>query len=127
MAGVEPSDGTRDCLRCPRKGKVEKGKRSVRCKKCREDHAKAKAADAQWDRRQRKRDEANDRRTRLGYRAARDPLVRPRKRTEDWDQYGRPVLDTPRLTPAQMRAVHAAADDVQTALNALRRALRPGR
>lgn len=121
---MDPSDGTRKCLNCPENGLVEQGVRSVRCKACRERHTRAKASDAQWDRRQRARLARERRRGPYADKTAPDPLIRPRRRTPSWDQYGREILDTPPLTPAQTREVLAALAEVDRAVEAVRRALR---
>lgn len=85
----------RTCPGCPYGGSVEPGVRHTRCDACRADHTRAKAADAQWDRRARKRAEVADRRRREGRVVMPDPQVRPRKRTPTWDQYGREVHSSP--------------------------------
>lgn len=117
----------RKCLGCPYGGSVEPGVRHVRCDDCRKDHTRAKAADAQWDRRARKRAEADDRRRREGRVLLNDPQVRPRVRTPAWDQYGHEVAPTPRLTPTEAQALRVALDDLDRAVRQVRKALDPRR
>lgn len=113
----------RKCPGCPYGGSVAPGVRHTRCDACRADHTRAKAADAQWDRRERKRTEADDRRRREGRVFMPDPQVRPRTRTPAWDQYGREVQPTPRLTPTEAQALRVALDDLDRAVRQVRKAL----
>ena len=52
-----------------------------------------------------------------------DPQVRPRVRTPTWDQYGREIPPSPRLTPSEAQALRAALDDLQRAVARVRKAL----
>lgn len=77
------------CLDCPYDGDVAAGSRSVRCQRCRKEHQRGKAADAQWDKRQRERlfrEQRSGRRDDVAERR-----VRPRVRTPSWDVDGRPL------------------------------------
>lgn len=115
-----PSGGT-VCLDCPKrpKGVVAPGVRHVRCDDCRRQHRTDKAADAQWDRRQRERDAQDRRRAALGYGPANDPLVRPRKRTPSWDRYGREV-GTPHTSEVDLPALRAALAQLDVATKRVR-------
>ena len=115
--------GRRPCLECPYGGLTEPGSPHVRCLRCRREHATAKAADAQWDRRARNRQQVNDRRRRDGYPEFVDQLVRPRERTPSWDQRGRPVAGPPRLTALQAQDLRHALADLIRAANAVHAAL----
>ena len=117
----------RGCQDCPYGGWAEPGSQHVRCARCRADHARAKAADAQWDRRARRRAEANDRRRRLGLTVADESLIRPRERTPAWDQFGREIGPSPRLTPSQAETLRGALDRLDRAVADVRRALDPPR
>ena len=115
----------RSCPDCPYGGWTEAGARHIRCDRCRADHARAKAADAQWDRRARKRAEAVERRRREGRAVTPDLLVRPRARTPAWDQFGREIGTVPRLTPLQAQALRGALDRLDRAVADVRKALDP--
>ncbi len=115
----------RKCPGCPADGWVEPGVEHTRCDACRESHRKSKEADAQWDRRARRRAEKNAERVRKGQPAWPDSQVRPRERTPDWDRYGREVPGTPRLTPTQAQALRYALDRLDQAVAGVRAALDP--
>ena len=116
-----PSGGT-VCLDCSLrpKGVVEPGVRHVRCVACRRQHRTAKAADAQWDRRQRGRNAQDRRRMALGWGPANDPLVRrARKRTPSWDRYGREV-GTAHVSEVDLPALRAALAQLDVATTRVR-------
>lgn len=120
-------DKRRRCPGCPHGGSVEPGVRHTRCDRCRADHTRAKAADAQWDRRARKRAAADAAREAKGFRPYGDAHIRPRRRTPTWDQYGVEVPAAPRLTPTEAQALRAALDDLELAVARVRKALDPPR
>ncbi len=118
----------RPCPRCPYDGWVTPGVKHVRCDECRADHARGKAADAQWDRRARRRAERADERRRRGfYVEPLDGQIRPRERTPTWDQFGNDIDDVPRLTPTETRRLRAMLEQLDRAVAEALDALGPER
>lgn len=117
----------RKCLVCPYGGHVEAGVEHVRCDACRADHARGKAADAQWDRRARRRADREDQRRREGWAYVPDRQVRPRDRTPTWDRHGNEVDDTPRLTPTETRRLRLLLEELDRVVAQVRDALEPPR
>ena len=115
-----PSDGE-PCPDCRYSGRAAPGSRHVRCDQCRADHQRGKAADAQWDARQRKRDAVNDRRARQGLAPYVDRRVRTRARTPSWDRSGNEVAAVAPLTTWDLRAMQATVDRMAGELVALRK------
>ena len=111
------------CLECPY-GAVSLPGAYVRCQRCKDDHKAGKAADAQWDARQRKRDAVNARRVRAGLFPYDDPRVRDRERTPSWDRYGRALREPPRLTAHDLAEIRLALDGMDKATAAMRAALK---
>lgn len=120
-------DERRRCPGCPYDGTVDPGVRHIRCAGCRKDHTRAKAADAQWDRRARKRAADDAARRAKGLKPYGDAHIRPRRRTPTWDQYGREVRTPSRLTPAEAQDLRDALDALGRAVAQVRRALDPPR
>jgi len=110
------------CLDCPY-GAVSLPGPHVRCQQCRDDHRTGKAADAQWDARQRRRDAVNDRRVRQGLFPYNDLRVRDRERTPSWDRHGRVLREPPRLTAHDVAEIRRALDGLDKATAAMRAAL----
>lgn len=112
------------CLDCPY-GNVSLPGPHVRCQRCRDDHRTGKAADAQWDVRQRRRDERNARRTRQGLFLYNDRRVRDRDRdrTPSWDRNGRVLREPPALSNHELAEIRRALDVLDKATAAMRAAL----
>ena len=111
------------CLDCPYGAPSLPGP-YVRCQRCRDDHKTGKAADAQWDLRQRKRDAVNARRARQGLFLYINPRVRDRDRTPSWDRYGRVLREPPRLTAHNLTEIRLALDSMDKAIAAMRDSLK---
>ncbi len=111
------------CLDCPY-GNVSLPGDYVRCQRCKDDHKTTKAADAQWDARQRKRDAVNDRRVRQGLFPYDDLRVRDRQRTPSWDRNGRVLREPPRLTTHDVAEIRRALDGLDKATAAVRAAIK---
>ena len=121
----------RKCPGCPYDGQpsggtVEPGVRHIRCKKCREQHTRDKAADAQWERRRRLREADYARREARGERVYR-PKAQPRRFTPTWDQYGREVQPGPRLTGPEVQRLRQSLTRLEQAVADVRAALDPPR
>lgn len=111
------------CAECPY-GNVSVPGPHVRCQRCRDDHKTGKAADAQWDARQRRRDAVNDRRVRQGLFPYDDRRVRDRQRTPSWDRNGRVMREPPRLTAHDLAEIRRALDGLDKATAAVRVSLK---
>ena len=118
-----PEKAPEPCRDCPY-GALSLPGRYVRCAQCRSDHKALKAADAQWDARERRRESVLARRARQGRHSNPGPPPRPRERTPSWDQYGRVIPKQIEMTPNDLEAIKLIITMMEKSILLLRTALR---
>lgn len=123
MVEKMPEKAPEPCRDCPY-GALSLPGRYVRCAQCRSDHKALKAADAQWDARERRREEMLARRSRQGRFVNHGPPPQPRERTPSWDQYGRPVPQQIELSLNELEMIKHAVVMMEKSILLMRKALR---
>ena len=123
MVAKESVNTLEPCRDCPF-GALSLPGSYVRCQQCRNDHKAGKAADAQWDARERRRESMLARRARQGRHSNPGPPPRPREHTPSWDQYGRVIPKQIEMTPNDLEAIKLIITMMEKSIILLRTALR---